>query len=128
MNSTASRMKVNFKTLLFRWGCVVAWCCLIFYLSSIPEPSYKFVPIYEFVARKFAHFVVYAILCFFFIKAFETVFVEKWRVSFWSIFLSIVYAILDEYHQGHVPGRFPSYFDIGIDSIGVLAGRFLLKK
>ena len=36
------------------------------------------------------------------------------------------YAGLDEYHQGFVAGRGPSLIDVGIDSLGVLTGIFIV--
>jgi len=36
-----------------------------------------------------------------------------------SFILSFIYAVLDEFHQYFVPGRFSSIFDIGIDSAGI---------
>ena len=41
--------------------------------------------------------------------------------------LCVGFAALDEYHQSFVAGRGPSKKDVGIDSIGVLAGVLLVQ-
>ena len=38
--------------------------------------------------------------------------------------VGVGYASFDEYHQSFVAGRGPSVIDVGIDSLGVLAGIF----
>ena len=40
--------------------------------------------------------------------------------------VGVSYAGLDEYHQGFVADRGPSLVDVGIDSLGVLTGIFIV--
>jgi len=42
--------------------------------------------------------------------------------TYYLIFSTIVYAILDEMHQYFVPNRYFSFYDILFDSIGVILG------
>ena len=39
-----------------------------------------------------------------------------------ALFLTIVYGATDELHQAFVPGRDPSWTDLGFDSLGALIG------
>lgn len=41
-------------------------------------------------------------------------------IFFFVIIISLNYGILDELHQYFVPGRTCTFFDIGIDSLGIL--------
>lgn len=78
------------------------------------------------IVRKIAHFSIYSIvgfsvmgfLCTFDIK-------NKYKLLL-SIFVGVVYAFLDEFHQSFVPGRSARLFDVGIDSVGVLVGIFIM--
>lgn len=112
------------------------WMWLIVYFSSRSSDQVSawlralvdpIVPAYapgagliRFSVQKSAHFfeyVVLAILC--------------WRVvhPLWarwafllSLILSLAFAISDEWHQSFVPGRGPSWRDVGIDTSGIIFG------
>lgn len=94
------------------------WSGLIFLLSQTPNLSTGL--LLDFPIRKGGHFAVYAFFAFLYL------FGEKWReapVSYpLAILASLAYAVTDEWHQGFVPGRHPSGFDVGIDLLGALAG------
>ena len=47
-----------------------------------------------------------------------------------AIFITVLYAITDEFHQGMTPGRTPLVQDMILDSLGGIFGAFLafLKK
>ena len=85
------------------------------YLSGDPT----FVAIANFVLRKFAHIAEYAILTYLWFRSLWTKpgrFVPCVR---WSMLLSILYAMSDEWHQTFVPSREGIWIDVVWDAIGV---------
>lgn len=77
--------------------------------------------------RKLAHLTEYAILSYFWFSAFRQG-RPRWSPA-WALLalvLSILYALLDEYHQAFVPSRTASFIDVGVDSMGALIGQAYL--
>jgi VanZ family protein len=89
---------------------------VIFVLSAQPDLSTG-LGLADLVARKIAHGLIYAALC-----------VAWWRLLVGRLSLpqallvafglTVAYAVVDEWHQGFVPGRSPSVIDVGIDALG----------
>ena len=78
------------------------------------------------IIRKLAHFGVYTVVGFStmgFMCTFNMKNILKCLVSF---SIGSCYAIMDELHQSFIPGRTSSIFDVAIDSLGTLAGIFIL--
>lgn len=78
------------------------------------------------IVRKLAHFSIYTVVGFSimgFMCTFEIRNIFKVIISFG---VGVTYAISDEVHQYFIPGRGPSIIDVGIDSLGVLTGIFIL--
>lgn len=78
------------------------------------------------IIRKLAHFLVYTlvgILIMAFMSTFETILLKKFMIS---LFIGLIYAITDEYHQSFTPGRSPEIRDICIDTAGVFLGIILV--
>lgn len=100
------------------WLPVIVWMGIIFWLSSIPslESGLK----QDFILRKIAHILEYAILTFFLLRAFRSETGQSIKVVGLTIIFSFFYALSDEYHQSFVFGRQCSFKDVGIDSIGIL--------
>lgn len=101
----------------------------IFYISSIPGSAGggKFPlipPIYH-----FSVFFLFSFFLFFSIKGKKE---TKPRHAIFALFLSLIYAISDEFHQSFVPMRSPSLEDIFIDltgiSFSILISIFISKK
>lgn len=124
---------------------LIAWCCLIFNLSSQSgdvssslsnsllikfaqifhiNDINAFVLQYGLYIRKFAHFIEYFILGFLAYITLEE-FVSKGELII-TILLCVLYAISDEYHQMFVVGRVFGLIDIFIDSVGVYCGSTLI--
>ena len=95
---------------------------IIFYFSSLSDP-YPVRPEpprileLEIAINDILHVSEYALL--FLLVAFG--FSGKVR-SVYLILVTILYAILDEVHQYFVPNRYFSFYDILLDSIGVILG------
>lgn len=113
---------MNWKNFVWRWVPVVAWCGLIFYLSSIPHLAIND-GVSDLVLRKTAHMAEYAILLVLFYRAIA----RDWRVWHWSIaglslLFTILYAATDEWHQHYVIGRHGATIDVFIDAAGMVLG------
>ncbi len=109
------------------WMPVIAWCSLIFYLSSLQNLGTHIGWIIDLVLRKGAHVTEYCVL-FLLSRRAITGSIGAWsgkKASLASIAFSVLYAASDEYHQSFVPTRGPSVIDVGIDSVGAVAGYFI---
>ena len=92
--------------------------CLIFYISSLSFSDgvdYGFPGLFS---------IIYHISAFFFFGFFVLISLVRGRSKL-SLFIlggiiAFMYAITDEIHQFFVPGRYCSFFDIGLDSVGIL--------
>lgn len=105
---------------LKKWIPVLAWCGLIFFLSSQPHlPGPENVNL-DFLFKKLGHICAYAIL---FGLTFRATHSAKQ-----SFLFCIMYAMSDEYHQSFVPGRTPMIRDIGIDIIGMSLATILVQR
>ena len=99
------------------------WTGIIFTLTSIPKLQ---TPINDTLSiDKLAHFTVYMIFAFLFMKMFKTKqYTQKLKLL--SI-LAVLVPIFDELHQIPIPGRFFSYYDILADLLGFLTVIFYFK-
>ena len=79
----------------------------------------------NFVMRKMAHVTEYAILAILFWRAMRHGTSRQLRMSILFVIVWIlcaIFAATDEFHQSFVPSRGASVGDVGIDSIGAIAG------
>ncbi|MBD7963202.1 VanZ family protein [Fictibacillus norfolkensis] len=79
----------------------------------------------EFFIRKAAHFFTYFVLGFLMYRGLNHYFLNNRLTSLISWFLTILYAISDEVHQGFTPNRSPHIEDVMIDATGGLVGILL---
>ena len=93
------------------------------------EQRVEIIDKYSYSVRKCAHFTVYfilGILCFTYFKDFTKHYV------IYSILVCFVYACTDEFHQYFVKGRYASFFDVTIDTLGglfsIIISRFIVYK
>jgi VanZ family protein len=92
------------------------WAGVVFTLTSIPKLHS---PINDSLnIDKLAHFSVYMILAYLFMKMFDTKqYIQKLKLL--SV-LAVFIPIFDELHQIPIPGRSFSYYDILADFLGFL--------
>ena len=112
----------RFCSLYFPW---LIWMAAIFYFSSIPDLRITEEELWDLILRKGAHIVIFGVL-----------FLLSWRISaqqkvakpyLWAFIWAVVYAVSDEFHQAFIPTRCAGFFDVLIDSFGILiAGLWLL--
>lgn len=104
------------------------WVFILFTLTSIPKLQ---TPINESLnIDKLAHFFVYLVFAYLFIKMFN-VKIQYQKLKILSI-LAVLVPVFDELHQIPIPGRSFSFLDILADLLGFLTViiyfRIKLKK
>ncbi len=107
------------KRFFIYWLPVLLWATLIFYLSHIPYLRMVEGP-WDFLLRKIAHMVEYAILARLLARALMHSF-DTWtwkKVFVVTLTLCALYAVSDEYHQHFILGRVGSPRDVAIDTAG----------
>jgi hypothetical protein len=106
-----------FKTLKL-WAPPVIWAFVIFAFSSYPSTRTSGFFWQEFIIKKTAHVVEYAVFTALLYRAFKESGVKKRNAGLFSILIAILYAGSDEFHQSFTPGREPTIRDIFFDTIG----------
>ena len=107
------RMAARAASFQARWLPAIAWATLIFALSGVPSLGTG-LGVWDLVLRKIGHALVYAVLGVLLVRAFGR--------ELPAVAAGVAYAVLDELHQGLVPGRHAAPLDVLIDSAGLLAG------
>ena len=110
-----------------RWTLVVAYLALIFVLSSrqrLPVPAVA-IPGFD----KVVHCAVYAVLAVFIVRAASSTWGPERATRLWPLVavtaFGLLYGITDEMHQGWIPGRTASGWDLVADAVGSAGGSFL---
>lgn len=97
----------------------ILWYGLIFFLSSQPKLPGPSDALWEFIWFKTAHAIFYAILTSLVWLATERNFSISEKNRRWYLFVTflvvLVLALLDEFHQGFVPGRHMRTRDVVVD-------------
>jgi VanZ family protein len=101
------------------WLPVVVWAAVIFAFSSVPSLSTD-LGSWDTILRKLAHLVEYAVL--------GALLARATRRPGLAVALAAVYAATDEVHQLFVEGRHGSPIDVGIDTVGALAGVLVWQR
>lgn len=121
---------MQFKRYFNLWLPVILWCLVIFTLSSIPTLPAPEILWWDFILKKSAHVIEYAILYYLVYRAFSKNFSHKKNFSLYTIYsmlYTFLYAISDEYHQSFTPGRHCKAMDIGFDFLGMLISSWRIK-
>ncbi len=114
------QMKGKIKRLISIWVPPILWMAVIFSFSSLQMVKTTQIYWQDFVVKKTAHFVEYAILSFLYIRAFLGSGLPRKKAFILAFLMSLMYAASDEYHQSLTPGREPRVRDVVIDSAGAL--------
>ncbi|OGY30287.1 MAG: hypothetical protein A3J50_03175 [Candidatus Woykebacteria bacterium RIFCSPHIGHO2_02_FULL_43_16b] len=104
------------------WIPTIVWAGVIFYLSSIPKLEAIHDPLWNLITRKLGHIGVYFVLFLLLNRSFEN------KKPILAVYLALLYAISDEYHQSFVPLRKGDHIDVIIDLVGILGGYYWFKK
>lgn len=89
---------------------------VIFFFSAQPSLD-SGLGVVDLVGRKLIHFAEYGLLCFLWWRLLRTG-MDSGRAALVAFLLSSLYAVSDEFHQGHVEGRNGTPVDWAIDSAG----------
>lgn len=106
------------------WLPVIVWAGIIFTFSSLPTVETSKFYLWDFLFKKSAHLVEYAILATLMHRGLLNSGVEGKKAIWLSVLIPFLYAISDEYHQSFVPGRGPAVRDVIIDTFGAIFATF----
>jgi VanZ family protein len=92
------------------------------------QPSKHALTHLNFIIRKCAHFIEYAILALLIFRAFRADSAARWRLSWFvgSLGIVVTWSLLDEYHQYFTRTRGASIYDSMLDSAGGLVALLLI--
>jgi hypothetical protein len=96
---------------------------LIFWLSAQPNLD-SGLGLLDDILRKLAHVVAFGTLAALWAWALRPALSRPLPIA---ALVTVLYAVLDEYHQSFVEGRTGSPIDVGIDTVGVLIALILLR-
>lgn len=97
------------------------WALVIFTFSAMPSLHASELFVQDYVIKKSAHIIEYAILFTLIYRATK----KKFMLSF---MLTILFSISDEFHQSFVLGRTSSTLDLGFDLTGANIAAYILWK
>lgn len=103
------------------WLILAAWTCLIFWLSS--RTSEEIPTLFENVWDKLLHVVAFGLLTLFFLLASNRGFRHPVRPALLvtAVLFSLLYGVIDEWHQSMVATRVASAADLLADGVGSVA-------
>jgi len=112
------------RSFLSYWLPLLVYASVIYYLSSIPHLP-RFLTFYS--IDKLSHVGEYAILGILVIHLLKKYYPDLGykRLKIFTVLLSTLYGVCDEFHQYFVPFRDANLFDLFADGIGSLLGAFI---
>src|SRR5512142_2871160 len=96
------------KATLLRWGPPLLWMAAIFFASATPSTQLPRFGSWDYVVKKGGHMLAYAFLGILFRRGLGW---DRRNVA-GAWLLTVMYALVDEFHQSFVPGRHPSLVDV----------------
>jgi VanZ family protein len=100
------------------WLPPIIWASVIFLFSSYPTGRASEIYWKDFIVKKSAHVVEYAIFSTLLYRAIKESGVRKVNAGIFAITIAVIYAASDEFHQSFTPGREPTVRDVIFDTIG----------
>ena len=108
---------------------LVVWMGLIFLMAGRQMSADVTEEVFgnlNYLFRKAAHIVEYAILTYLWMRSIWTVPERLRSCLVWSVVLSVFYAVTDEVHQSFVPQRLGTWSDLVYDTVGALVMGYTL--
>lgn len=112
--------RIRFKKVVYYWLPPILWAFVIFAFSSYPTGRVSGIHWQDFIVKKTAHIVEFAIFTLLLYRALKERGVDKRNAALFAILLAVLYGALDEYHQSYTPGREPRVRDVFFDTLGAL--------
>jgi VanZ family protein len=109
-----------------RWALPVLLMAVIWFFSSQPDLS-SGLGVVDLVGRKVIHAGEYALLCFLWWRALQTLLGPR-AALVTAFVIAAGYGAVDEYHQTFVEGRTGSAIDFAIDASGAALAVLLLRR
>lgn len=97
----------------------LGWALIIFIGSSIPARYFPSHTIFQY--DKLIHivlFMIFGILVYRMLEPYSGRNSYSWARIFFSISVVVLYGVMDEFHQGYVPGRSVDVWDAAADTFG----------
>ena len=110
------------------WVPVIVWALVIFLFSSKPTGTVTEIQVTDFIVKKSAHIIEYAIFTILIYRALCNSGVSKKESAIYSLILALIYGASDEFHQSFTPGRDPKIRDVFFDTTGSLSAIFLIRN
>ena len=114
------KMKIRIVIFFNYWLPPILWAALIFSLSGVPNLNSGLEAFWDVFLRKLVHATEFGVLFLLLFRAWRGYDFKFWPAWFLSLILAAGYAFLDEFHQLFVLERQGKFFDIFIDSLGIL--------
>ena len=106
-----------------RWGPALILMIVIFAFSSRSRNELPDFGSWEYVVKKSAHTFEYGLLALAYLRALPH---RNYKLAW---FLTVFYALTDEFHQSFVPGRRASLIDVFLfDNLGAMIALFLHNR
>jgi VanZ family protein len=121
-----AKFKNNRKKVLLLWTPAILWAMIIFLFSSMPTTPVSQVQISDFIIKKSAHIIEYAVLTTLLYRALFAGGFNKRKAGIYSVVIAVVYAVTDEFHQSFTPGRDPKVRDVFFDTIGSVSAIYII--
>ncbi|HBL52297.1 MAG: hypothetical protein A3D24_00830 [Candidatus Blackburnbacteria bacterium RIFCSPHIGHO2_02_FULL_39_13] len=111
------------------WIPVLFWAGVIYSFSTLQVEPASTISWQDFVVKKSAHLVEYAILFLLSYRALlNTTKLSRTKSAFIAFLIALLYGASDEIHQSFTPGRGPNVRDVLIDGLGAGIAWFGLWK
>lgn len=88
----------------------------------ISIPSLGYAQFIEFFLRKGAHFLIYCFIGYHWTRGLKVHLKKSGWAFGLAVFITVMYAATDEFHQGLTPNRTPLVQDVILDSLGGIFG------
>ena len=121
-----SKYKNLFQKTFFLWTPVVSWAMVIFLFSAMPTNPVSQVHLTDFIVKKSAHVIEYAIFTTLLYRALRASGVNSKEAGVYSVILAVLYGASDEFHQSFTPGREPKVRDVFFDTIGSISAIYFI--
>ena len=110
----------KYYAIALNWLAVLLWLGVIYYFSSQPNLKSELEPIWDLIFRKIAHLAEFFVLAYLLYRSLSSNGLKGKNLLLISFFLSLTFAVFDEWHQSQVAGRSASPVDVLVDSVGIL--------